>query len=213
MDFKELFETIFTYDEEKPWSILIPQLLFYCFRNYCVKRVVNDITSNDIEWTNLYELCNMNCDPNFKLYIPDFFEPTVFEHIDDSELIEIFFKNFIISFNQILLNDNPELEKKFTQFLDKDLFIFFNNIITNKEYLIFPTDVEGELNEKKYLILRETKLNYSLEIDSEQLQENTNNYEKKENISLEKALLIKKNLRRKTFRNKNTPLNKTRKGE
>ena len=98
MDFKELFETVFTYEEEKPWSILIPQLLFYCFRNYCLKHVVNDLSSNEVEWNDLYELCTMNSDDNFKIYVPDFFEPSVYEHIEDPELIELFFKNFIKSF-------------------------------------------------------------------------------------------------------------------
>lgn len=210
MDFKELFETVFTYEEEKPWSILIPQLLFYCFRNYCLKKVVNDISSNEVEWDSLYELCTMNCDENFKLYIPDFFEPNVFEHVEDPELIELFFKNFIVSFNIILLNPNDELEEKFAKFLDKDLFIFFNDIIINKEYLIFPTDVEGELDDQKYLHLRSTKLNYSLEINTEDLDTPISN-EKPEINTLHKALVYKKNLQNRTLRKKQPPISQTRK--
>ena len=210
MDFKELFETVFTYEEEKPWSILIPQLLFYCFRNYCLKKVVNDISSNEVEWDSLYELCTMNCDENFKLYIPDFFEPNVFEHVEDPELIEIFFKNFIVSFNIILLNPDDELEDKFTKFLDKDLFIFFNDIIINKEYLIFPTDVEGELDDQKYLHLRSTKLNYSLEIHTEELNNPISNEKPKIN-TLHKALVYKKNLQNRTLRKKQPPISQTRK--
>ena len=210
MDFKELFETVFTYEEEKPWSILIPQLLFYCFRNYCLKKVINDISSNEVEWDSLYELCTMNCDPNFKLYIPDFFEPNVFEHVEDPELIELFFKNFIISFNIILLNPDDELEEKFTKFLDKDLFIFFNDTIINKEYLIFPTSVEDELDDKKYLHLRSTKLNYSLEISTEEL--NTSSRDEKLKINtLHKALVYKKNLQNRTLRKKKLPISQTRK--
>lgn len=210
MDFKELFETVFTYEEEKPWSILIPQLLFYCFRNYCLKKVVNDISSNEVEWDSLYELCTMNCDENFKLYIPDFFEPNVFEHVEDPELIEIFFKNFIVSFNIILLNPDDELEDKFTKFLDKDLFMFFNDIIINKEYLIFPTDVEGELDDQKYLHLRSTKLNYSLEIHTEELNNPISNEKPKIN-TLHKALVYKKNLQNRTLRKKQPPISQTRK--
>jgi hypothetical protein len=210
MDFKELFETVFTYDEEKPWSILIPQLLFYCFRNYCLKKVINDISSNTVEWDSLYELCTMNCDENFKLYIPDFFEPNVFEHVEDPELIELFFKNFIISFNIILLNPDDKLEEKFTQFLDKDLFIFFNDIIINKEYLIFPISVEGELDDQKYLHLRSTKLNYSLEINTEELDTPISN-EKTEINTLHRALIYKKNLQNRTLRKKQVPLSQTRK--
>lgn len=210
MDFKELFETVFTYEEEKPWSILIPQLLFYCFRNYCLKKVVNDISSNEVEWDSLYELCTMNCDENFKLYIPDFFEPNVFEHVEDPELIELFFKNFIVSFNIILLNPDDELEDKFTKFLDKDLFMFFNDIIINKEYLIFPTDVEGELDDQKYLHLRSTKLNYSLEIHTEELNNPISNEKPKIN-TLHKALVYKKNLQNRTLRKKQPPISQTRK--
>ena len=210
MDFKELFETVFTYEEEKPWSILIPQLLFYCFRNYCLKKVVNDISSNEVEWDSLYELCTMNCDENFKLYIPDFFEPNVFEHVEDPELIELFFKKFIVSFNIILLNPSDELEEKFTQFLDKDLFTFFNDIIINKEYLIFPTSVDGELDDQKYLHLRSTKLNYSLEIHTEQLENSASNIKPEVN-SIHKAFIYKKNLQNRTLRKKQLPISQTRK--
>ena len=210
MDFKELFETVFTYEEEAPWSILIPQLLFYCFRNYCLKCVANDLSSNELEWTSLYELCTMNCDENFKPYIPDFFEPTVFAHVEDADLIELFFKNFIMSFTVLLKNGTKELEDKFTQFLDKDIFDFFNDTVLNKDFLIFPTTVDGELDEKKYLELRATVLNYSLEIDAEPLEQ-TDNSIREEGETLKKALLERKILQNRTLRNKETPHNTTRK--
>lgn len=201
MDFKELFETVFTYDEKKPWSILIPQLLFYCFRNYCLKRIVNDISSNTVEWNSLYELCTMNSDDNFRLYIPDFFEPSVFEHVEDPELIQIFFKNFIISFNLLLQNQSNTLEEQFIKFLDKDIFDFFNEIVINKEFLIFPTSVDDELDEQKYLKLRSTVLNYSLEIYYEQFDQN-DPIKKLEVNTVKKALTYKRNLQNRTLRNK-----------
>jgi hypothetical protein len=201
MDFKELFETVFTYDEDKPWSILIPQLLFYCFRNYCLKRIVNDISSNEVEWNSLYELCTMNCDDNFKLYIPDFFEPSIFEHVEDPELIQLFFNNFISSFNVLLKNQSNKLEEQFTNFLDKDIFDFFNEIVINKEFLIFPTNVDGELDEQKYLKLRATVLNYSLEINCEQIGE-TDPIKKLEVNTVKKALTYRRNLQNRTLRNK-----------
>ena len=201
MDFKELFETVFTYDEDKPWSILIPQLLFYCFRNYCLKRIVNDISSNEVEWNSLYELCTMNCDDNFKLYIPDFFEPSIFEHVEDPELIQLFFNNFISSFNILLKNQSNKLEEQFTNFLDKDIFDFFNEIVINKEFLIFPTNVDGELDEQKYLKLRATVLNYSLEINCEQIGE-TDPIKKLEVNTVKKALTYRRNLQNRTLRNK-----------
>ena len=209
MDFKEVFETVFTYGEEKPWSILIPQLLFYCFRNYCLKRVINDISSNEIEWTSLYELCTMNCDETFKAYIPDFFEPSVFEHVEDPELIELFFKNFIVSFNLLLQNPTEQLEEQFIQFLDKDIFDFFNETVINKKFLIFPTMVDNELDEEKYLKLRSTVLNYSLEIESQNLDEKTPVVDLEVN-SLQKALDYKRNIKNRTLRKKKY-INQTRK--
>jgi hypothetical protein len=208
MDFKELFETVFTYEEEKPWSILIPQLLFYCFRNYCLKRVIQDISSNDIEWNSLYELCTMNCDDSFKTYVPDFFEPCVFEHVEDPELIELFFKNFIKSFNILLQNPTDQLEQQFTQFLDKDIFDFFQETIKNKDFLIFPTSVDNELDEQKYLNLRSTILNYSLEIEENKLDEKLT---KPEVNTLKKALDYKRNIRHITLRNKKYHVTQTRK--
>ena len=62
-------DTIFTYDETNPWAIIIPQVVFYCFRNYCVSRIMNSYEINEniseklgINWNTLFELCSQNCD-------------------------------------------------------------------------------------------------------------------------------------------------------
>jgi hypothetical protein len=222
MDFNDILDTIFTYDETKPWAIVIPQVVFYCFRNYCVKRIIDsyELTNNisdtlGISWTNLYELCNQHCDGSFKMYLPDLFEPSTFEQFEDVELLEIFFKNFIQSLDILLEKGDETKEELFSNFLDKEIFTFFFKNIEDKKFYIFPTDIDNELNVETYLKLRETVITNTLIIEFEDINE-------KEISQLEppgkikthsalKALLHKRRIKGKTYRNIHINTDKTRK--
>ena len=226
MDFNDILDTIFTYDETKPWGILIPQVILYCFRNYCVKRIMDSYEINEnisetlgINWTSLYELCSQNCDASFKTYLPDFFEPASYEQFEDGDgdLLEIFFKNFIKSLDTILeTNATKEYEEKeelFINFLDNDIFVFFFKNINDKKFYIFPKDTESELNVELFLQLRQTVLTNSLVIEYESIHETTPLYipvPMKTNSAM-KALLYKRKMKGKTYRNISSRTDTTRK--
>ena len=220
MDFNDILDTIFTYDETNPWAIIIPQVVFYCFRNYCVSRIMNSYEINEniseklgINWNTLFELCSQNCDASFKPYLPEIFEPDSYEKFEDGELLEIFFKNFIKSFDTVLEKNDTEKEEAFSNFLDKDIFVFFFKNIPNKKYYIFPNDIDGELNIEKYLLLKQTDLINPLEIEYESIDETQTNYTSqriKTNSAL-KALLYKRRIKGKTYRNISSNTDKTRK--
>jgi hypothetical protein len=167
LELNDILDTIVSYDITKPWEVIIYQFIFYCFRNFCLKRIMasfdisNNITQTiGFDWDNLYDLCFGYCDPNFKQYLIDFFEPVHFEQIEDPELLEIFFKNFTISLDVIIEKDNEVEQERFVKFLDETVFEYFKNLLSKSELYIFPENIDDGLNEDIYRAFRAKELDF-----------------------------------------------------
>jgi hypothetical protein len=175
-ELNDILDTIVSYDVTKPWEVIIYQFIFYCFRNFILKRILNsfDISSNltetlGFDWDDLYDLCFNYCDSNMKQYLVDFFEPIHFEQIEDPELLEVFFKNFTISLDVIIEKESEEEQEKFIKFLDETLFEYFKNLLNGSELYIFPQNVDNTINEDAYRLFRAKELEFihkELECDS-----------------------------------------------
>lgn len=177
LELNDILDTIVSYDVTKPWEVIIYQFVFYCFRNFCLKRIMIsfDISNNltqtiGFDWENLYDLCFNYCDPNFRQYLVDFFEPSHFEQIEDPELVEVFFKNFTISLDTIIEKDNEVEQERFVKFLDETVFEYFKNLLSKSELYIFPENVDDGINEETYRRFRAKEIefiyNNNLEFDS-----------------------------------------------
>ena len=172
----DILDTIVSYDVTKPWEVITYQYILYCFRNFILKRIIQsfDLSHNltetlGFDWENLYDLCFNYCDPNMKLYLPDIFEPSHFEQIEDPELLEIFFKNFTISLDAIIENESELEQEKFVKFLDETLFEYFNTLLKGSELYIFPESIDDSINEEVYRTFRAKELEFSqkpLEFDT-----------------------------------------------
>ena len=157
MDLNVILQTIVEYDEKKPWSILFCQLAFSSFRNYSLE-YIEDILDDDTSssWDTLEDLCNEYCDPAFKPYIVDFFRPEHYEQYDEYELYEEFFRAFLKSLD--LLIKDPKYEETVVNFFDYNMFVFFEILLDETDYYIFPKLAEEELNIEKYLEIRQRLL-------------------------------------------------------
>ena len=167
LELDDILDTIVSYDVTKPWEVIIYQFILYCFRNFCLKRLYTtfDISSNitqtiGFDWDNLYELCFNYCDPEFKQYLVDFFDPTHFEQIEDPELLEVFFKNFTISLDAVIEKNDEQEQERFVKFLDETVFEYFNNLLKNSELYIFPENIDDGINEERYRVFRAKELEF-----------------------------------------------------
>jgi hypothetical protein len=167
LELDDILDTIVSYDATKPWEVIIYQFILYCFRNFCLKRLYTtfDISSNitqtvGFDWDNLYDLCFTYCDPVFKQYLVDFFEPTHFEQIEDPELLEVFFKNFTISLDAVIEKDDEQEQERFVKFLDETIFEYFKNLLKSSELYIFPENIDDCINEERYRTFRAKELEF-----------------------------------------------------
>ena len=167
LELNDILDTIVSYDVTKPWEVIIYQFILYCFRSFCLKRLYTtfDISNNitqtiGFDWDNLYELCFNYCDPEFKQYLVDFFDPTHFEQIEDPELLEVFFKNFTISLDAVIEKNDEQEQERFVKFLDETVFEYFNNLLKNSELYIFPENIDDGINEERYRVFRAKELEF-----------------------------------------------------
>ena len=218
MNLDEVLETIITYDATKPWDIVICQFIFYCFRNFCLQRIIKsvDISENltetiGFDWTNLYEMCGRYCDEEFKKYLNDFFTPTHLVQVEDIELIEIFCKNFTVSLDALVEHEDTELIDKFIVFLDETLFEYFAEILKDNELYFFPKTIDDPLNEQLYRAFRDKEIESEttgVTISSiDELDDNKLGYSKK---SIKYALRLKKLALNKTQKHVKITKTKTR---
>ena len=219
MELKEILDIIVSYDPTKPWEIIIYQYIFSSLRNCCLDRIVKsfdvrtDITDTiGFDWDDLYELCYKYGDPHFKEYINDFFDPEHYSSVEDSELLEIFCKNFIRSLDVVITNGI--LENDFITFLDETIFTYFATTLKDTDLHIFPKTIDDLLDEEVYKTFRAKEIGFINDVDYEIIYEpveiNTEFYKKR---SITHLLHIKKTGLYKSLKRKHVSLTNTRRNK
>jgi len=177
MDLNDILQTIIEFDEKKPWSIILSQLIFDSFRKFCIDYIQEP---TDIKWTSLYELTTTFTDDEFKKYVDEAFQAEHFQEFDMQDLCLEFFKSFTDTLVIIIKNDT-KIEDRITDFLDFNIYKYFEIILSDKtDYYFFPKTFEDELDVEKYETLR-TRLNEtpkSIDVASELMNEAIENVEK-----------------------------------
>lgn len=191
MDLNDILETIIEFDEKKPWSIILTQLIFESFRKFCIDYIQEP---REASWESLYELCKQYTDEEFKQYIDEAFQAEHFQEFDMQDLCLEFFKSFINTLKNVIQGNNT-IEDKITDFLDYNIFKYFEIILSdNQDYYFFPKTFEDELNIEKYETLRTRLQNptRSIEVTGELIYEPIENAEKMKAKTLTQALLKKR---------------------
>jgi len=206
MDLTDILETLVELDTTKPWNIIINQVAFDCYRKFCLDYIQEeDLVLRDKckEWNSIYELCEKYVDDSFKPYLDEIFSAEHLEEFENSDICLVFFKKFIATLD-ILIENDSENETKITDFLDYNIFKYFEIMLSDDlQYYIFPKTFEDDLNVKAYeefkIFIENAPVTPAvpLAVVSEVINEPIEKQEPKEvTKSISKALLF----RRKTFR-------------
>ena len=148
MNLNEYLETIIEFNINKPWGIILAQIIFDSFRKFCID-YIQDPTNKSLD--SLYDLVVNYTDDSFKPYVDELFQVEHFEEFDTHELCLAFFKKFLEIINSI--NDNNE--DSITDFLDFNIYKYFEIILSdNTEYWFFPYNYEDDLHLDTYEFLR-----------------------------------------------------------
>lgn len=152
MDLNEILQTTAEFDIKKPWGILIAQIVYDCFRKYAIDYIE---TQQVKTYDSLYELVEVYIDEPFKKYLGELFDNDHYNQFETSDLCLEFFKKIISAIEKIL-RTNDTNEDKITDFLDYNLYKYFEIILSdNQDYWIFPRNYEDELHIDIYEALRQ----------------------------------------------------------
>jgi len=143
MDLNTFLEGCIEFNIEKPYGIIIAQLVFDSFRKYCIE-YIEDV--NIDFFGSLYELVSKYTDEPFKKYVDEVFQDEYFIQFDAQDLCLEFFKKFLTYLVSVKEGDEIN-EDKITDFLDYNIFKYFEIILAdNKEYYFFSRTYEDELH-------------------------------------------------------------------
>lgn len=177
MDLNDILQTIIEFNEKKPWSIIVAQLVFDSFRKFCIEYIEEP---HPVKWTTLYELTTTYTDDNFKKHIDEVFQAEHYQEFDTQDLCLEFFKSFTETLVLIIKNDT-KIEDRITDFLDFNVYKYFEIILSdNPEYYFFPKNYEEDLNIQVFeaLRMRLQESTASTEVSGEVVNETIENVEK-----------------------------------
>jgi len=167
MDLNEYLQEIAVSDSNTPWAIIISQIVFDCFRKYCLEFIKeNELTP----WENIYELCEICIEDTFKPYLGEIFQVEHYEEFKNEDLCIAFFKKFLNLLKETI--DKKYIDEDIlTDFLDHNIYVYFETLLSESDYYIFPKDFEGVLDITKYESIRETLFEKKEILPSEELNE------------------------------------------
>jgi hypothetical protein len=129
-----------------PWPALIPQVLVWCFRRFCIEKIVSSGGNLvDSLWDDHLELVHMYCPKGLEAASTEWFTPdnidTVYSPLDE---YNDYFVEFIRELDSAISNEDYERQDVLSGFLDADICNIFKEWLEDSPFIIFPMSPEKE---------------------------------------------------------------------
>lgn len=129
-----------------PWPALIPQVLVWCFRRFCIEKIVSSGGNLvDSLWDDHLELVHMYCPKGLEAASTEWFTPenieTLYNPLDE---YNDYFVEFIHELDSAISNEDYERQDVLSGFLDADICNIFKEWLEDSPFIIFPMSPEKE---------------------------------------------------------------------
>jgi hypothetical protein len=129
-----------------PWPALIPQVLVWCFRRFCIEKIVSSGGNLvDSLWDDHLELVHMYCPKGLEAASTEWFTPdnieTLYSPLDE---YNDYFVEFIHELDSAISNEDYERQDALSGFLDADICNIFKRWLQDSPFIIFPMSPEKE---------------------------------------------------------------------
>ena len=127
-----------------PWAALIPQLLMWCFRRFCVIHLADasDAALNEYVWDDMVEFVEKYAPEGLSVASKWLTPENVASVHSGLDLYNTFCMDTLLYLDAALMDDNEAVQKEMSDLLDSGLYDIFNEWIVDKELLIFPSESE-----------------------------------------------------------------------
>jgi hypothetical protein len=129
-----------------PWGALIPQILLWSFRRFCIQKITAGEPLKESLWEDQLELVHMYAPRGLETASMEWMTPDNISYVQTPlELYNRFFVDFVEVFDTIMSDDNVELQDKFSDFLDLKMGEMVVAWLSSMEdFAIFPLNPEND---------------------------------------------------------------------
>jgi len=167
-------ETLLGPKPSHPWEALIPQILLWSFRRFCIAKLCKTSeTLTEQIWDNHMELIESYAPKGLEEAASIWLTPDNIDLVHSSlDDYNYFFLSVLVMIDGALLNSDEEAEDIMATFLDREMSTTIYNWIQEKEFLIFPmeNDDDDVFTDEQYMRLL-TNLTEFIKNNPEQEQE------------------------------------------
>ena len=150
-----------------PWGALIPQILLWSFRRFCMKMLVDDsdIPATEQIWDDHFQLIHEYAPSGLEVVSEYWFLPENVEKVYSSlEEYNRYFLEFLVAIEGLSSKLNIKYEQELARFLDDSMQEIIYDWLTDfKEFIIFPKKGENEdtFTDQEFMKLIKSLLIYS----------------------------------------------------
>ncbi len=140
------------------WSALLPQIICWSFRRFCVDRICSyDVSSQDISgvWDDTFDLVTSYAPKPLQKYADQWFTPEHVEEVSKLTELDLALRKIVNSLDTAVLQNDADEENKIADFLDEGLSNAIEAWLAPhySHFSIFPATDESDDD------IDETKLN------------------------------------------------------
>ena len=159
----------------EPWAALIPQILLWCFRRFCIQKLIeSEGMLSESLWDDHHHLVHMYCPKGLESTSISWLTPENIEKMHrPSEEYNKFFLEFISYFDSAITSEDYETQDILSEFLDTKICSIINTWLDSSPFSIFPMDIteDDTFTENKFTSLINALLLHGEQQEEEQEEE------------------------------------------
>ena len=135
-----------------PWGALLPQVLLWCFRRFCVEKLISASQLGSLAdqlWNDHFELVQKYAPKGLNSVSTDWFSPENIDHVTSPlEDWDRFFIDCLVAIDDALERDDEAAQDRLSEFLDEDIAVVVREWLDDefRPFRIFPaTEKEDDV--------------------------------------------------------------------
>jgi hypothetical protein len=151
-----------------PWAILLPQILLWSFRRFCVEKLTygGTVPLSDQLWDDHFDLIHTYAPKGLETVAMEWFTPENIERISSSlEDYNRFFIDCVVAIDESLEKDDEELQDELSEFLDVTIIRVLQGWLEGDfpQFFLFPLTEEedDEFKDTQLLALIQALVTFS----------------------------------------------------
>jgi hypothetical protein len=147
-----------------PWEALIPQILLWCFRRFCIEKLMAaEATLSESLWDDHIELVQRYCPKGLEVASIEWMTPENIESVSSRlEEYNKFFIDFAKNIDKFIETDDFAQQDIMSEFLDSSICTTFSEWLGDSEFAIFPMNIVNDdiFTESQFRLLINSLLAY-----------------------------------------------------